>query len=245
MEFSTEMAILIIAVLIVASVGYLQVRYMRSRKQGDIERAIERDDAYNAVATTNAVAASLRQAGRDTSEADVLLYKAEGALERREFMESIDLAKRAKTILLTCKPRDPLLTPVEVTGPHEPREVPANEVRKMPPNLLESKFIIESVRDLLPRGGPEVKEEASHALALAEACFERGDYTTSLKEGMRAKRLLAPPPSANKPITGEVIRIPPPNKPAAPPAARSCPRCSVDALPDDAFCRKCGTRIEA
>jgi hypothetical protein len=246
MDLSVEMFILITAVVIVAGVAYLQLRYMRGRRKVNVDAAIERDDAYNAVTTTKAVAASLRQSGRDTTEADLLLYKAEGSLERREFVDSIDLAKRAKILLMNSKERDPLMTPEPAIREtrEESKDVPSNETRKLPANLLESKFIIDSVRDALPGMPPVARLEAEKHLALAEASFKSADYGGALKEALRAKRSQAPAaPMQEKARSPAVIRIPPPAK--AVPAPRACPNCRSEALNDDAFCRKCGARIDS
>jgi hypothetical protein len=146
---------------------------------------------------------------------------------------------------MNSKERDPLMMsePAGRESKEESKDVPSNETRKMPANLLESKFIIDSVRDALPDMPPEARSEAEKHLALAETSFRSADYSGALKEALRAKRAYSPSTSAqDKSRSPAVIRIPPPTK--APPTPRSCPTCRSEALIDDAFCRKCGARID-
>ncbi|MDW5563007.1 MAG: hypothetical protein SA339_07250 [Methanomassiliicoccus sp.] len=248
MDISLEIVLLIAAVAFAAVVGFLELRFLRGRKQVKMDAAIERDDAYNAVCTTKAVAESLRQNGRDTTEADLLIYKAQSAYERREFLDATDMAKRARNILMNCKEKDliSMPSPDPVKAGKESIEVPANQVKKMPANYLESKFIIDSVRDGIPGACDEAKVESTLCLDRAQACFDAEDYDGALKEAMKAKRLLAPiAPAAGKSYPSTVVKLAPPTKiPVAEgPGIRCCPSCRIEALPDDMFCRKCGTRL--
>jgi ribosomal protein L40E len=269
MDLPSETIILIVAVLIVAAVAYLQLRYIRSHKQTKLDGALEQDDAYNAVATTKAVAASLRQAGRDTTEGDLLIYQAESAYERREFTNCLELADRAKTVLRNCKEKDLLTCPIP--PPEERKEVeavkvvPANETRKLPQNYLESKFVIDTVRDMMPQASPEQAAEAQSSLDLAQTSFDNADYTEALKQAMKAKRALGGAQKTEKAKTVTII-----GDSAAPKVVsdrchkcgamlapddefchacgsrkneRVCPSCSREASPEDAFCRKCGAKI--
>jgi hypothetical protein len=271
MDFPPETIILIVAVLIVAAVAYLQLRYIRSKKEVKLEGVLDQDDAYNAVVTTKAVATSLRTAGRDTTEADLLIYQAENAFERREFTNSIELATRAKTALRNSKEKDLLNCPVpppdaEKEGA-ESKEVPAHAVLKMPANYLESKFVIDTVRCMLPDASLEAREEAQRSLDLAQASFDGSDYTEALKQAMKAKRALGPGPKAEKARPVAIVNETPKPPPTAVPGScqtcgmklgtddefchacgarqetRICPSCSREASPDDVFCRKCGAKI--
>lgn len=244
MEIPMETLILLAIVIIAGAVALLELRYMRGRKKVKVDAAVERDDAYNAVSTTRAVADSLRQNGRDTTEADILIYKAEGAYDRREFLDAIEMADRARKVLMTCKEKDLISMPIPAPAKEESTEVPSNEVRKLPANYLESKFMIDSVRDSVPSACDEVRAEAFGCLDRAQACFDSEDYGGALKEAMRARRLLTPPaPATQKSYPATVVKLPPPKTlPAV--SARSCPSCSADLLPDDVFCRKCGTRLK-
>ena len=249
MDLPLETLVLIAVVTIAAVVGLLELRYLRGRRQAKVDAAIERDDAYNAVSTTRAVADSLRQNGRDTTEADVLIYKAETAYDRREFLNATELAGKAKKVLLTCKEKDLISMPSPAPAKEESTEVPSNLIKKMPANCLESRFMIDSVRGMASGADEKAKAEADSCLARAQACYEAEDYNGALSEAMKARRLLTPCPLAGeKSYPSAVVRLPPPEKTpanaASSPGPRLCPGCRVEASPDDAFCRKCGTRLE-
>lgn len=246
MEIPLETLILLAVVIIAAVVALLELRFLKGRKQVKVDTAIERDDAYNAVSTTRAVADSLRQNGRDTTEADILIYKAENAYDRREFLNAIELAGRARSTLMTCKEKDLISMPEPSPAKAEMQEVPSTQVRKLPANSLESKFMIDSVRDMVPDACDEARVEATACIDRAQACYDSEDYNGALREAMKAKRLLTPSvPAAEKSRPSTVIKLASPKiPPAADPAAISCPSCHVDALPDDVFCRKCGTRLQ-
>jgi hypothetical protein len=244
MEIPLETLVLLVVVMIAAAVALLELRFLRGRKQVKVDTALERDDAYNAVTTTRAVAESLRQNGRDTTEADVLIYKAENAYDRREFLNAIELADRARSVLMTCKEKDLTSMPEPPPAMTESQEVPSSQLRKLPPNCLESKFMIGSVRDMIPTACDEVRAEASACLERAQACYDDEDYTGALREAMRAKRLLTPSaPAAGKSASPTVIKLAPPKTSAVEHAPRSCPSCHIEISPDDVFCRKCGERL--
>jgi hypothetical protein len=250
MDLPLETLVLIAVVTIAAVVGLLELKYLRGRRQTKVDAAIERDDAYNAVSTTRAVADSLRQNGRDTTEADILIYKAETAYDKREFLSATELAGKAKKLLLTCKEKDLISMPSPAPAKvEESTEVPSSLVKKMPANCLESRFIIDSVQEMTSGADEKAKAEADSCLTRAQACYEAEDYNGALSEAMKARRLLTPcPPAGEKSYPSAVVRLPPPEKPAnvaCSPANRLCPACRVEASPDDAFCRKCGTRLES
>jgi len=199
MEIPLETLILLVVVAIAAVVALLELRFLKGRKQVKMDAAIERDDAYNAVSTTKAVADSLRQNGRDTTEADILIYQAENAYDRREFLNAIELAGRARNALLTCKQKDLISMPEPSPAKEESQEVPSNQVRKLPANCLESKFMIDTVRGMVPDACDEARAEATACIDRAQACYDSEDYNGALREAMRAKRLLTPSaPAAEK-----------------------------------------------
>ncbi|MBI0583381.1 MAG: zinc ribbon domain-containing protein [Methanomassiliicoccus sp.] len=250
----TETLILIVVVIISAAVAFLELRFVRDRRRTKIDAAVEKDDAYNAVTTTRAVAMSLRQNGRDTTEGDVLIYQAESAYGRGEFLNATELAGRARKTLMTCKEKDLMSMPAPSVRKceEESTEVPATRISKMPANYLESKFIIDTVEGMVPQAPDGVREEAETCLARARSCFDGEEYTAALAEALKAKRVLAPAERSRRTAPSEVIRLSPPARtesaaekaPAGGSEPRmSCPSCHVEVRPDDAFCRKCGTRI--
>ncbi len=117
MDLPSETLILIVAVVVAAAVAFLELRYLRTKKHVKVDQYLEQDDAYNAVTTTRAVAASLTKMGKDTSEADVIIYQAETAYDRREFVRCLELVGKAKTALKSCRDKDLLTAPVEEPMP--------------------------------------------------------------------------------------------------------------------------------
>ncbi len=249
MDLPPETLILIVAVVIAAAVAYLELRYIRTRKQVKVDHYIEQDDAYNAVTTTRAVATSLVRNGKDTSEVDALIYQAESAYDRREFVRSLELADKAKNALKNCKDRDLMTAPVKETavkgelGPakEESKDVPANECRKLPQNYLESKFIIDTVRGLMPDAFAEQREAGQRELDAAQASFDAGDYSEALKCALKAKRVLAPAAPVKEKIPNVATTVIKAQASTKPPAV--CGGCGAALGPDDGFCHSCGTKV--
>jgi hypothetical protein len=98
---------------------------------------------------------------------------------------------------------------------------------------------------MFPDACDGARAEVSACIDRAQTCYDSEDYSGALREAMKAKRLLTPSsPATEKVRSSTVIKLAPPKTPpAADPEAFSCPSCHVDALPDDVFCRKCGTRL--
>lgn len=248
MDLPSETLILIVAVVIIAAVAFLELRYLRTKKHVKVDQYLEQDDAYNAVTTTRAVAGSLTGMGKDTSEADVLIYQAEAAYDRREFVRCLELVGKARNALKNCKEKDPLTAPAEEPVPvdkegarEESKAVPANECKKMPQNYLESKFIIDAVKGLLPDAYSEQREAGQREIDIAQARFDAGDYSEALKAALRAKRILSPPtPSKDKipNVNTEVIKA----QPAPKGSLNVCLKCGARMSPNDDFCPICGTK---
>jgi len=200
------------------------------------------------VSTAKAVAGALRQSGKDTTEADLLIYQAENAYDRREYINCMDLASRAKDCLRSAKEKDLASCPVpppsekKAEGKAEKgQEVPAHATKKMPTNYLESKFIIETVECRLPSAGDK-HPEVEKMLGEAKASFEATDYTMALKQAMKAKRLLENAPMAEAPAPQPVEVIKPLRVPAPKKEVERCAKCGSEMGKDDSFCPACGTK---
>ncbi len=129
----------------------------------------------------------------------------------------------------------------------------------IPRNRAESQFQlrlldqeIDAARGRRP-GAPEMAEAVA-GRDRAKAAFDRGDFTEAFRSALRARRALGgtveglpPPPSFRSPTDNR----PGSTAPSAPPdAAESatrvagagrCPECGFPLLPDDRFCRGCGS----
>lgn len=249
MDIAPEILIMIVALLILASVAWLELRYLRTRRQARMDISLAQDDAYNAIATTKAVSDSLRQQGRDTSEADVLLYQAESAFDRREFTNSKEIADRARTALRSSKVKEPLICPVlepkteEIPVEKLPTDVPSTATKKLPANYLESKFIIDTVRCLMEQAPMELKVSATPYLSEAQQLFDKEDYTGALRCAMRAKRCLEGGPSTTSSRVKSTE-----TKPEATVLSKveqegnSCPSCGAGMGEEDQFCFSCGAK---
>lgn len=238
--------IFLIALLIVlAIVVYFEVRFMRSRNKDYVENVMDKDDAYNTIATTRAIAIALKQKGRDTQEAELVIVQAEQAYKRGNFVSSRESAKRARDLLINApaievavpnapKASQDLLQPT----PEEDRKT-VHEVKKMEPNMMESRFIINSCVDRMrmeESAGKDLSEVRKH-LALAESLFEEKKYSEALREGMKARRILGEGAEARDAIKDvPLVKI---SKPE-----RKCGKCAAPLSADDLFCRKCGAPVE-
>ena len=235
--------IFLIALLVVlAIVVYLELRFMRSRNKEYIESMTDKDDAYNTIATTKAIAVSLKQKGRDIKEAELVIIQADNAYKRNNYIAARDSAKRAREILMNA----PML---EVAAPMTMEEKPeekaeedrktVHDVKKLEPHMLESRFIINACRGSIEsaEGSGKDVDKAKDVLAMAEKCFEDKRYDEALREGLKVRRMLSEEtPETVEPVKDAVIvKVPKPE--------RKCEKCSAPIRNDDVFCRKCGAPI--
>jgi len=249
--------LVLIIVVIFAAVVYFEFKVLRKRHAAKIEAQIHVDDIYNQIITTQAISRSLKGQGANTRSADLALVEAEAAWQRRNYTEARGAIDRAKTFLKDVKiTSDPLqsLTSVKEANrtdlPEESLEVPFQEAKKLPPNFMESKFMISSVRDeveLKRREGADVSK-AEENLVQAEAAFGGQDYTAALKFALRGKRALEPgsdlcgPPEAKTMDLTGTEKIP--SMKVVKQAVIKCAFCNADLESDDLFCRKCGRQVE-
>jgi len=239
-KLDADQIFLIALLIVLAVVIYLELRFMRSRNKEYIEQMMDKDEAYNAIATTKAIASTLKQKGRDTKEAELTLIQAENSYKRNKFISACDSAKRARELLMNAPS-------LEIAAPLDKDEVqPASdedrktvqEVKKLEPHLMESRFIINSCRDRLKaeEGSGKDLSKADEHLARAEACFEEKKYDEALREGLKARRLLEDAPKPSEPPKNAVLmKVPKPEK--------RCEKCSATVSSEDVFCRKCGAPI--
>jgi hypothetical protein len=242
MVLDSNIVLLVVLFVILAFVIYFELRYMRSRNKEYMARNIIKDDAYNCIATTKAIADSLRGKGRNTKEADAIIMQAEQSYLRNNFQTAKEAALHARDILIKV-PTVPLGAPVTEAPRQEPTEEErktVHEVKKLEPNLIESRFIINACRDKLveEEGSGKDLEETKKHLALAEACFSDKKYDDALREGLKARKLIGGSPELKEtPADARLIKVPKPE--------RTCPKCHATISQDDQFCRKCGATLES
>ena len=248
------LVLLVILVIILVIAMFIQFRYLRPKKDDAIEKALDRDEAYNAMTTTQAVSVTLKDKGRDISGADRLLIEAELAYNRRDYLKCIDASKRAKDHLATAPMVKDLLGPVVDSEPENPDEpLPEqpkiSEVRKLPPNYLESKFMIETTKDDIDRCAAEGKDVSASVCLLDEAkmAFECKEYDVALRKSLKAKKSTE---TATEMAKDKIVEIAPPVKTVKRDIVNDsskvglCANCGAEALPDDNFCAQCGRPIE-
>lgn len=234
--------IFLIALLVVlAIVIYLELRFMRSRNKEYIDRMMDKDDAYNTIATTKAIASSLKQKGRDTKEAEMVIIQADNAYKRNNYTAAKDAAKRAREILMNA-PMVEVAVPSTVEPspegqPEEDRKT-VHEVKKLEPHMLESRFIINACRGRLEdaEGSGKDVSKAKDLLAKAEKCFEEKKFDEALREGLKVRKMLGEETKEPEPAKEAVIvKVPKPEM--------KCEKCSAAIGNDDVFCRKCGAPV--
>jgi len=258
-------------VLLIGGLGlvlYVELRYMRKRNKSKIDVRMTKDEAYNGIVTTRAVARVLREKGTDTSEAELLLLKAEGAYGRRDYLICKEAVEEAKMSLERSKSR--------VTEPSEPEEsVPQiisdaeergleaeekvrestplfEEAKKLPENYLQSKFMISSVKSGLESLSSEREtSEAIGWLARAESSFKAGEYTDAFSQACKARKSLDTSPLRDKAAGAvEVIEMEPPETEEAEERIHEpiemplrCSECGAELLEGDMFCAQCGAPV--
>ncbi|MCG7845297.1 MAG: zinc ribbon domain-containing protein [Methanomassiliicoccales archaeon] len=242
-ELDPDQIFLIALLIVLAMVVYFELRFMRSRNKEYVQMTMDKDDAYNIIATTRSIATALKQKGRDTREAELVIIQAEQSYKRGNFISSRESAKKARDILINAPmidmgiPIAPKSKDPEETSEEDRKTV--QEVRKMEPNLMESRFIINSCRDRLQaeEGSGKDLTIAKEHLARAETCFEEKKYGEALREGMRARRIVSETSNVQETITEvPLVKVTKPSK--------KCPKCGNSIAAEDVFCRKCGAPIK-
>jgi hypothetical protein len=146
--------------------------------------------------------------------------------------------------------------PVEQT----PEEIPAASAPKLPDNYMQSKFMIATAGDAIESAsgaGRDVRN-AGDALAQARAAFDKAEYGKALSLALRARKLAeglpvtGPSDDGMAPVTdigalsgaASESRAQNVSRTVAADATLNCPDCEAHVEEDDAFCRKCGGKLE-
>ncbi len=253
-------------VIVMIVVVWFELSVLRKKSRARRERSGRRpeelqDEAHNALITTRAIASTMAERGGIHSEdVDAKLDEAQVAFDHRNFRVALDLTKQAKDRLVALKGAQTAQGDVakldalgSAPGTDEPttKEVLA---KQYPPNLIQSKFSISVAETSIEsaEGAGRDVTTAKSLLTAARSRFDAQDYGGALSIARQADKsargepvvasaaIPAPAPAAS----ASLVASPTPNetRPAAVPVGSACPSCGAPMKPDDAFCRKCGTR---
>jgi hypothetical protein len=239
----------ILMLVAIAAATFLETRYLRRKMKNRRLRTAKRDEevqdeAHNAIVTTRAIMTSLERQGIRSEESVGWIREAEMANARHNYRVAIDLTGKAKARLLSLKSAQALkgdIAKLESLSPTGSAEITTKEAlqKEVPPNLLQSKFSIRVAETALEQGRVAGRDtaQATQLLEAAKARFDAEDYAGALSIARLSKRA----------ADGEVVdaTIPVPATAPALPAGVGprCPSCGFPLQADDAFCRKCGTRV--
>lgn len=242
-------ALVLAAIAIV--VGFFEVRFLRKRMKNRRIRTAKGDDdlkdqAHNAVVTTKAILSAMERQGIRSEEASSWLREADMASSRQNYRVAMELTSKAKDRLLALKAeqtsKGDLAKLDRLATQGGEGEITTKELlqKEFPPNLLQSKFSIEVAGTAIDAGGASGRDvaQATQLLEVAKSRFDAKDYTAALALARQSKRV------ADGQTAGKPVPVPPPSAPERLTAPdHLCPTCGASLQADDAFCRKCGTRL--
>ncbi len=257
---SQTFMIFMVVVLVVATGVILGIWLYFERSKGKRRvmakknRTMEpEDEAYNMVVSTKSICNVLSEKGYDMTPAEILLGRAELALEARDYPKTTQLVEEAKERIKSSREAGIKLTPGDSFVPEEETDVKEFEetkkqMKSLPDNYMESKFQIEVARDLMDEKGTD---EAKMLLDKAEALYADEDYSGALSYAVRCKKCIDGK-DAGVISALKVDRVKPteehPEVPVKVVSERDedlseCGECGAMVNSDDKFCNKCGAKI--
>jgi predicted RNA-binding Zn-ribbon protein involved in translation (DUF1610 family) len=257
MDLDLTLIFIFILLIVLGIAVFIEIRYIRGKNDDSIDLALDKDEAYNALHTTQAVSLALKDRGKDTGPAEMELIRAGLAYDRRSYVECIESVKRARKLLdeapiieFEVEPKKAPLNIEPISGDEEVKEhLNIGETRKLPQNYLESKFMITTASDEIEKVRSEGKDVTASVCLLDEAkkAFECKEYDVALRKSLKAKKATEAPSAQVEPKAVEIAA------PAVamkkdlekePENAIRCSKCGIMAKDDDNFCAKCGNHIE-
>ena len=237
---------IVLFVVTIVVVAFFELKFLRKRMKNRRVRTAKRDEelpdeAHNAVVTTKAILAAMERQGVRSEEAASRLREADTASARRNYRVAIDLTAKAKERLLSLKAAQASkgdlakLDRLPPAGSDDAVTTKELIQKDYPPNLIQSKFSIGLATTAIESGSSSGRDvgQASQLLEAARARFDAKDYTAALGLARQSKRAAEGESVDPHPI---VVTTPAP-------AGLACPTCGSPLQADDAFCRKCGTRL--
>lgn len=261
----TTTIIVVVLVVVMIVVTWIELRVMRRRSRSRKERIAARpqeleDEAHNALVTTRAIAATMAERGGiQSDEVESLLREAQMAYNRRNYRVSIDLTKRVKDRLVSLRSQQAGqgdLARLNAAPPEPGSEEPTTKEllqKEYPPNLVQSRFALSVAESSIEARATEGRDvaQARALMVTARSRYDAQDYSGALTLARQAeKSAKGEPVVAAVPVAPAAASAPPappspvpPQAPTAIPVGTACPSCGASMKPDDAFCRKCGTRV--
>ncbi len=243
----TRTVVILAMVVVLLVVLVVELRILRTRRKKKVETGDLPDRAHTALLTTKAIAETVGRGGVRSEEADDLIREAEGALRMRNYRVAIELAGKAKSILRAAKLRyhaqgDLVRVPGAPAEGSISAEVTTKEklTKELPPNYVQSKFSMNLAREGIDaaRARGQGVQDAERLLRDAQVSFDAQNYDAALAQAVRARRALETAAVAPAPLPSDVVSA------ASGTRTITCTSCGAPASLDDAFCRKCGIKVE-
>ncbi|MCI4373054.1 MAG: zinc ribbon domain-containing protein [Thermoplasmata archaeon] len=259
--------ILVVAVLAIFLVVRNRLRARRDQILVELgsKPALVQDRAFNRLAMARQEAQVLARTGTDTSRALELIAQSQGAFDTHQFAHSYELAQSAHEALVNAHgrtaPLDGVIAPRPGAKVRAPPSSPSSATPNLAPpapaplprNRVESQFQLRlleqevaTARSDRPRQGGTL--EAIKLQGEAQTAFEQGNFTDAFRLALRARRSLggkveslAAAPRFPTAVPGSGP-LDPASAAEQVAAANRCPNCGYPTLPNDTFCRGCGTQ---
>jgi hypothetical protein len=261
--------VLIIVVLAIFLVTLRRLRARRDAILNELgsKPALVQDRAFNRLAMARREADVLARTGTDTSRAQELIAQSQGAFDTHDFPRSYELAQSAHEALVNAHgrvgvpssavPRSPgvIARPPAAEAPTSAGPAPPPPA-PLPRNRAESQFQLRLLDQEVATARADRPKQAATVDAVnlqgqSQAAFDRADYTEAFRLALRARRTLggkvealAPPlrvPVAVRTGIGSAAPEDPASAADRVAAANRCSSCGYPAMPEDTFCRGCGT----
>ncbi len=242
--------------IVLTVLTYLELKYLRKSARAKRVRAGKRaaelpDDAHNALITTKAIVSTVDRGGIRSEEVDQLMRDAQMAYDRRNYRVTIELTTQARNRLMALKGAQAAkgdLAKLEAM-PATAEQPTTKEVlqKEYAPNLVQARFAMSVAESSIEQGkgnGRDVSR-AELLLSTAKSRFDAQDYSGALSVARQAE----------KSARGETVEVTAATPPPAPSASAvptapvattgksACPSCGAPLKADDAFCRRCGTKV--
>jgi len=230
-----QLIVLAVIMVIFIIVVIIEMRVLRKRRMSRSKKEPLEDQAYNAILNARAISNTLARDGTNLSSANKTLDLADQALKRGDYRGSLSLTDQAKDLMKTVKVRPDVAAEPTVGGGFVETEPTTKEVLKdkFPENYMESRFSRSLASEAIgkARGSGLDVSEADRLLVLCDECESADDYTQALSYAVQSRKAAEEALSGVRPETAGAER-----------EAQTCSSCGADALPEDAFCRKCGAK---